>query len=69
MPNKIAIINYSKCNPPECRDGICNALAYCSKKIIKQEEPYDAPFINPGLCTGCFECLKACRLGAIEKAR
>jgi translation initiation factor RLI1 len=69
MPSKIAIVNYNKCDPKECKDGICKAVSACSKKVIKQEEPYEAPFINPSLCTGCYECLTSCHRGAIEKAR
>jgi len=69
MPQKIAIINYNKCDPKECKDGICKAISACSKKIIKQEEPYETPFINASLCSGCYECIKSCPRNAIEKAR
>jgi len=68
MPRKIALINYRKCVPEDCRDGICNAIKGCSRKVIKQEEPYDLPFIDMGLCLGCFECLPYCHKEAIEKA-
>jgi len=69
MPSKIAIVNYNKCDPKECKDGICKAVSACSKKIIKQEEPYETPFINASLCSGCYECMAYCPKGAIEKAR
>ena len=69
MPGKIVIINYNICDPKGCRDGICKALSSCPKKIIKQGEPYEAPFISPGLCTGCYECITSCPGGAIEKAK
>ena len=46
MPSKIAIVNYNKCDPTKCKDGICQAIIACPKKVIKQEEPYEAPFIN-----------------------
>lgn len=69
MPGKIVVINYNKCDPKECKDGICKAVSSCPKKIIKQGEPYETPFINPSLCTGCYECMASCPRGAIEKAR
>ena len=68
MPYKVAIINYNKCDPIDCKDGVCKALSSCPKKIIKQEKPYEAPFINPSLCTGCYECIEYCLRGAIEEA-
>lgn len=69
MANKIAVINYNKCKPEECSGGVCEALIACRKKVLKQEEPYEAPFINTGLCSGCYECIPHCPKGAIEKAR
>lgn len=69
MAHKIAVINYSKCDPTECRDGVCEAIIACKKKVLKQEEPYDAPFINASLCSGCYECIPHCHRNAIEKAK
>jgi len=69
MLRKIALINYNKCDPKECRDGICKAVSTCSKKVFKQEEPYGAPFINARLYSGCFDCISSCPRDAIEKAR
>jgi translation initiation factor RLI1 len=69
MPGKIVVVNYNKCDPKECKDGICRAISACPKKIIKQEEPYEAPMINISLCSGCYKCIKACPRKAIEKVR
>ena len=38
MPGKIVVINYNKCDPKKCKDGICKAVNSCPKKIIKQVE-------------------------------
>ena len=67
MPEKIAVINYDKCNPGKCGNGECAAVKACEKKVLKQEEPYDPPFIIAELCTGCYKCITACSLDAIEK--
>jgi len=48
---------------------MCKAVSACSKKVFKQEEPYEAPFINTSLCSGCFDCISSCPRDAIEKAR
>ena len=69
MPRKIAIVNYNKCDPKECKEGICQAVSACSKKVIKQEEQYEPPYINASLCSGCYECISYCARNAIEKAR
>ncbi|MEA2015829.1 MAG: hypothetical protein U9O59_03840 [Actinomycetota bacterium] len=69
MPRRIAIINYDKCVPEECRDGICSAIKACKKKVIRQEEPYEIPYINTGICIGCYDCIPFCHREAIEKAR
>jgi len=69
MPSKIAIVNYNKCDPSKCKDGVCKAISACPKKVVKQEEPYEVPFINVGLCSGCYKCIPSCPEGAIEKAK
>ncbi|MDY6827466.1 MAG: 4Fe-4S binding protein [Bacillota bacterium] len=66
MPNSIAIINYKKCHPDQCPDGICAAALACPLKILVQEDPYDIPFANPSPCKGCSRCANACPLKAIN---
>jgi len=69
MPAKTAIINYARCDPAECKDGICQASGACKKKVFKQETPYETPYINSSLCSGCYECIPYCPANAVEKAK
>jgi translation initiation factor RLI1 len=66
MPGNRAAINYEKCRPKQCPGGICTAALACSRKLIKQEAPDEEPMIDPLLCMGCGDCLKACPLEAIK---
>jgi translation initiation factor RLI1 len=68
MPGNRALINYEKCNPERCEGGICAAAKACSRKLFKQEAPNEMPMIDPLLCIGCGDCLRACLLDAITLA-
>jgi len=69
MAKKTAFIDPDKCAPETCDRGICSAKAKCPRKVIKQQEPYEVPFVYGGgeLCGGCFACQEACPSGAITK--
>jgi translation initiation factor RLI1 len=69
MPDKIAIVDFSKCRPEKCEGGICLASLACPHKLIKQEEPYEIPMFHPSTCQGCSDCVKACPLKAIRIVR
>ena len=69
MPSKMALINYNKCKPEDCDDGICSAAGACEKKLLIQEAPYEPPMPDPSLCKGCGDCVRACHLGAVEIIR
>ena len=69
MPGKSVIINYNLCDFKECSDGICKAKAICEKKVLKQEAPFEPPFVNTDLCSGCNECIAECPSKAVEKLR
>ena len=62
-------IDYQKCDPRKCsEDGICKAVMECPHKVLKQEDKYEVPFLNPSrYCKGCGVCKEACPLKAVEK--
>jgi translation initiation factor RLI1 len=66
MPNTLVSLDYSKCRPDLCNNGICIAVAECQLKVIGQEEKFDFPMANPSLCKGCAKCTAACPYGAIS---
>ncbi len=66
MPSKIAVVDFSKCRPEQCPNGICLAVKACPRKLIKQEDPYDPPMTNPSVCQGCRDCERACPAKAIK---
>jgi translation initiation factor RLI1 len=66
MPGKMALVQFDKCRPEMCENGICAAADACPRKLIKQEDPYDIPMTDPSLCKGCGDCAKACPARAIK---
>jgi len=65
----MALIDYNKCRPGDCEDGICPAARGCEKKLLIQEAAYEPPMPDPSLCKGCGDCVRACPLGAVEVIR
>lgn len=49
MPQKMVVVNYNKCRPEYCDNGICAAALVCPHKLLKQEAPYEIP-ISAILC-------------------
>jgi len=66
MPNKMALIQFDKCRPEMCEDGICAGAEACPRKLLKQEAPYEIPMPDPTLCRGCGDCARACPAKAIK---
>ncbi len=62
---KIAI-DYERCDPKRCDQGICAAVLACPVKLIKQLEPRDCPYPITGFCQECGKCLEACLMKAIN---
>lgn len=69
MPSKMALVDYNRCRPGECAQGLCMAAQACERKLLVQESPYEAPMPDPALCRGCGDCLRACPLNAIQMSR
>jgi len=67
MAHPKAIIDYQKCKPDKCGDGICNAATECPNKVLRQESRYEFPFSHPShFCKGCAKCVSACPFQAIH---
>jgi len=59
-------IDYKKCDPKRCDQGVCAALVACPTKLIKQIERCDYPYPVAGFCQECGKCSEACLLKAIS---
>ena len=66
MPNKMAIIDFSRCHPDECDNGLCLAAKACERRLLLQENAFEHPMPNPSLCRACGDCVRACPLNAIQ---
>jgi len=67
MPLAAAAIDYQKCQPGECDNGVCAAALECPGKVLRQEAPYEFPFSHPSrFCKGCAKCVEACSLAATQ---
>ena len=69
MTSKMALVDFPKCHPEECGDGICVAVLACPRKLLKQEQPGEIPMTDPSICQGCADCARACPLKAIQIVR
>jgi len=43
VPKQMAMVDYGKCQPEKCDEGICLVALACPNKILKQEAPYEMP--------------------------
>ena len=67
MPKSTVILDYSRCDPSKCEDGICAASKVCERKVLRQEAPGEMPDVYPNMCLGCSDCLNFCPTGALQK--
>lgn len=66
MPKPKVVLDYSKCDPTYCDQGICAASRVCKKKVLRQESPGEMPDFFPNMCLGCSDCLSECPRGALQ---
>jgi translation initiation factor RLI1 len=66
VPEKTALVQFDKCEPCKCKDGVCAAMLVCNHKLIKQERPGEIPMFSPSSCTGCGDCARACPQKAVQ---
>ena len=59
-------IDYKRCDPKRCDQGVCVAFLDCPTKLIRQIELYDYPYPVAGFCQECGKCSEACLLRAIS---
>ena len=69
MSGEVAILDYQRCQPAECENGICTAAEACARNLLKQEMPYELPKPPLSLCPGCFDCVEACPYKAVQIMR
>jgi translation initiation factor RLI1 len=61
----MALVDYNRCHPEQCQNGVCLAAQACTRKMLRQEVPFEAPMPDPFMCKGCSDCARACPLKAI----
>ena len=66
MSAKMALIDFNKCSPDGCDNGLCLAVQACQRKLLAQEKVYEIPMPDPVLCRGCGDCVRACPSGAVK---
>ncbi len=65
-PKLKVAVDYGKCHPERCDEGVCIAVLECPTKLWKQEGPYDLPYPIPGFCQDCGICVDCCPMDAIS---
>lgn len=64
-----AMVDYERCDPKRCNpeNGVCAPVSACTHKVIKQiDGVFEPPMIFQDMCMGCWDCIEACPLGAIQ---
>jgi translation initiation factor RLI1 len=64
-----AMVDFEKCDPNKCNPekGGCASVSGCTHKVIKQiDSLFELPMVFQDLCMGCWDCIEACPLDAIE---
>jgi len=67
MPKTEVAIDYTRCDPQKCENGICIAALECEYGSLVQPEAYEMPELNPARwCRGCAKCALVCPQKAIK---
>ena len=66
MARKMALVDYNKCHPEECDNGVCAAAQACTLNLLQQDAPYEMPMADPFSCRACGDCVRTCPLKAIK---
>lgn len=66
MPKPIISLDYQRCEPKQCEQGVCRAVALCRRKALRQEQPFEPPELNAELCLGCAVCTTVCSAHALQ---
>ena len=66
MSRRMVVVDYNKCRPQHCDNGICAAALACPRRLLEQEAPYEIPMPSPVACSDCAKCILACPLRAME---
>ncbi|HDZ91790.1 MAG TPA: hypothetical protein ENH37_14105 [Deltaproteobacteria bacterium] len=64
-----ALVDYTTCDPKRCDpdEGLCPAASACPHKVMKQMDgPFEAPMVFQDMCMGCWDCMEACPLDAVQ---
>lgn len=64
-----ASVDYGKCDPKGCspEKGVCASASDCTRKVIKQiDGRYEQPIVFQDMCMGCWDCVEACPLNAVQ---
>ncbi|MEW6231217.1 MAG: 4Fe-4S binding protein [Chloroflexota bacterium] len=60
-----ATIDWRKCDPNKCVNGMCFVKGNCPVKAIIQLDAEDQPVVDTSRCRGCSACVARCPLRAI----
>jgi translation initiation factor RLI1 len=66
MPNQTSVVDYDRCQPLQCDNGICNVVGACPHGFLFQEKAFELPEPRPGACVGCGICTQACLHDAVR---
>ncbi|MDR3555409.1 MAG: 4Fe-4S binding protein [Syntrophobacteraceae bacterium] len=64
-----ATVDYQKCDPKGCspEKGVCPSAIACPRKVMKQiDGRFEQPMVFQDMCMGCWDCIEACPLSAVQ---